>query len=211
MSGKELSKLQESERFKYFPDLKFAVKNRNLPPLTIVKRHEPKDAQDFFALINGKEIKISILINKHFASAQLDSHLRMTLPKKCFSSNFYKEWVEDMANICVLFSDITKTKEIIFWLSSARVCKNFHIDKTDFRLLVTYSGAGTEWIRTSMLNFKNLDNISKDSINHIKTWNIALFNSNKDGIVHRSPQVKKNSWSLLMRLDSSNFKKIKKA
>ncbi|MEE3003143.1 MAG: DUF1826 domain-containing protein [Pseudomonadota bacterium] len=211
MSEKELSKTRESERFKYFPDLKLAVRNRNLAPLTIVKRQEPKDAQDFFTLIKGKEIKTSILVHKRFAITQLDSHLRMILPKKCISSNFYKKWVEDMANICVLFSDITKTKEIIFWLSSTRVCKNFHIDKTDFRLLVTYSGAGTEWISTPMLHLENMENLSKDTIYRLKTWNIALFNSCKDGIVHRSPQVKENSWSLLMRLDSSNFKKMKKA
>ena len=49
--------------------------------------------------------------------------------------------------ICVKFFLIfKKTDSISMWLGSKRGCKRYHIDSVPQRLLVTYSGEGTEWL-----------------------------------------------------------------
>ena len=81
------------------------------------------------------------------------------------------------------FCDILKSASVSFCLGTERGCSRYHIDNVPMRLLVTYSGQGTEWLSNKIANRiafeEGLPNekIVRDysKIQHIDTWNIAIF------------------------------------
>jgi len=158
--------------------------NGNDSSLAVVSRAEIDGCADFFSSLNPTKIKLAIFATKQNANDDIKKSLQAVIPKQLQQHSFYDTWVQDMANICHDFCALLDVKQIIFWLSSDRVCKKFHIDKTSFRLLVTYYGYGTEWTQHSLSEIKELNTSSSLNIKHINSWDIAIFRGGKNGIVH---------------------------
>jgi len=184
---------------------------RNGGNLAVVARPEINGCADFFSLLNPSEVKLATLVTKQNANDDIKKSLKGVIPAQLQQHSFYEAWVQDMANICHDFCALLDVEQIIFWLSSDRVCKKFHIDKTSFRLLVTYYGYGTEWTQHSLSEIKELNTNSNPNIEHINSWDIAIFRGGKNGIVHRSPQTPPNKYSILMRLDVPKFLPLKQS
>ena len=95
---------------------------------------------------------------------------------------------------------------------TAPMCPRFHVDHVPCRLLITLSGAGTEWIRYSDVDwsvFADLETIvpplqPHKEIQYLPTGNWSLlkggaWKSGFKGVVHRSPHG--NGERLLLSLD----------
>lgn len=94
-------------------------------------------------------------------------------------------------------------------------CKKFHADRIGLRLLVTYRGAGTEWLPEHAVNrnalgccenhdiCKNYRAVQKLGRGHIGILKGSDYaHGTIDGIVHRSPSVKgRKNARLLLCLD----------
>ena len=63
-----------------------------------------------------------------------------------------------MADICTLFCEMENSSSIGFSLGTDRGCRRFHIDQVPQRLLVTYSGKGTEWLPEDHANYQEYFN-----------------------------------------------------
>ena len=181
--------------------------------LLVIERKSPANATSFFNLL--KEIKFTVVgeIRKNNAFFDVKGLINDLIPKHIQDHNFYEMWVKDMANICVNFCDIEKAPYISIWLGTKRGCKRYHIDNVPRRLLVTYSGIGTEWIpdeyadKEAFEKGKTNEYIVKESFykRYMNEWDIAIFKGGKSGLLHRTPDAASYSYSILMRLDHKNY------
>ena len=126
---------------------------------------------------------------------------------------FYAYWLKDMVDICELFCEMENNSSIGFSLGTDRGCKRFHIDQVPQRLLVTYSGKGTEWLPEDHTNYHEYFNgspnekIKKENCEtqFINQWDIAVFHGGPSGLLHRTPDQALEKLSILMRLDHQAF------
>ena len=127
---------------------------------------------------------------------------------------FFNFWLFDISSICKMYCKFLKEDKISFWIGTKRGCKRYHIDMVAFRLLVTYSGQGTELLpyeaanRQAFFQGKPNNEIVKDKskLKFVNKWDIAVFKGGKEGILHKTPDnaLNEGSW-LLMRLDNASF------
>lgn len=92
------------------------------------------------------------------------------------------------------------------------MCPRFHVDQVPCRLLLTFSGPGTEWIESDDVDFGILHNLAVDEV-PIKdgrvvqqvdtaTWSLlkgGAWDAGFEGVVHRSPSS--SEFRLLLSLD----------
>ena len=114
--------------------------------LMIYKRNAPKGSVSFFKNLIKIDFSVNAEISKFEAKKNIKSVLLDVFPFEIKASIFYETWINDIAHLCKIFSDIQNTNSISMWLGSKRGCKRYHIDNVPQRLLVTYSGQGTEWL-----------------------------------------------------------------
>ena len=118
-----------------------------------------------------------------------------------------------MANAIMLFCDTQKSDSVSFWLSSERGCRRYHIDNVPLRMLITYTGKGTEWLpdkvadRRAFANGEPNEMIVRDpkELQFMKPWDVAVFRGGEKGLLHRTPDDALNGLSILLRLDHPSF------
>ena len=114
--------------------------------LIINERRAPKGSANFFKKLIKIDFSVNAEISKFEAKKNIKSVLLDVFPFEIKASIFYETWINDITHLCKIFSDIQNTNSISMWLGSKRGCKRYHIDNVPQRLLVTYSGQGTEWL-----------------------------------------------------------------
>ena len=181
--------------------------------LMIYERNVPKDSANFFKKLIKIDFSVNGEISKFEAKKNIKSVLLNVFPFEIKASIFYETWINDIAHLCKIFSDIQKTNSISMWLGSKRGCKRYHIDNVPQRLLVTYSGEGTEWLpddaadKIAYLNGESNEKILKNSKKKqfVNEWDIAIFKGGSEGLLHRTPDSALNKHSILLRLDHANY------
>ena len=182
--------------------------------LKIFKREAPVNSDLFFKKICNKFSSISCFINHSTAENDIHDIFAKVFNSEIKSDPFYTVWLNDMSNICKIYCKFLEEHKISFWIGTNRGCKRYHIDMVPFRVLVTYSGQGTELLpdeaanRQAFFQGKPNDKIVRDKskIRFARKWDITFFKGGKDGILHRTPDAAQNKGSsLLMRLDNSSF------
>ncbi|WMJ72616.1 DUF1826 domain-containing protein [Cytophagaceae bacterium ABcell3] len=137
------------------------------------------------------------------------------------SKQGYLEFLDDIFKIINAFGRIIKadTIKLYFAVVNSNMCRLFHTDINDLRLLCTYRGPGTIWVRNDNINKKCLNKESNDSllINPDQTENTeafditilkgALHTSNYTmPVFHRSPSIEETKEQrVLLRLDTGAF------
>ena len=182
--------------------------------IEILKRPSPSQSNLFFKEFSKSIFSITGFVSKNQPKKDINKLLKNTLPPSIQSKSFYNIWLEDMSNICMIFSSFLREDRISFWIGTQRGCKRYHVDMVPFRLLITYSGKGTEILpnyaanREAFHDGKSNQEIIKDksALKYLNKWDIAIFRGGKKGILHRTPDsALKNNSSLLMRLDQPKF------
>ena len=132
--------------------------------------------------------------------------------------------LSDIKECLEIFSTISKAKAFRLLLATVNtnMCRRFHIDVNDLRLLCTYSGPGTIWLPDEIVNRKSLhsgkenDDIVKDSskIQQANTGYIVILKGavypaeGTKAIAHRSPTIEESGkCRLLLRIDTDEFLK----
>ena len=117
-------------------------------------------------------------------------------------------WRDDVLSICELFANCVEAAAAVVVLEgpSEATCPRFHVDRVGIRMLVTYSGPGTEWLEESDVDRRWLgaagdglpddqDGVLRDGaeIRSLPPFSVALFKgeawpgAERRGVVHRSP------------------------
>lgn len=128
----------------------------------------------------------------------------------------------DVKHLLQLFEKVSGAKKFHVRLASVQsnMCQRFHTDVNDLRMLCTYVGPGTIWIKEEDLSDHELAalegrdevNIDSNRIQQSKTGQAILLKGAiypKEGtkaVLHRSPSVEEiDTKRLLLRIDTDSF------
>ena len=142
--------------------------------------------------------------------------------KKVIAIEDYQMIYKDIADLLHFFEKISASKNLRFLLGTVNtnMCRRFHTDVNDLRLLCTYAGPGTLWLTEDNVNRVALDNlrnneaivIDENSIQQVETGNVVILKgakyiqNNTRAVVHRSPSIEKsNEKRLLLRIDTNEL------
>ena len=201
-----INELKLEENLKEFKTSKSCCK--------IFKREIPTHSDVFFKKICKNFTSISCFINYSKAKSDIKDSFTKVLTPEIMDDPFLNFWLDDVSSICKMYCKFLDEDKISFWLGTKRGCRRYHIDMVPFRLLVTYSGQGTELLpdkaanRQAFFQGKPNNEIVKDKskLRFVNKWDIAVFKGGKEGILHKTPDNALNEGSsLLMRLDNSSF------
>tara|TARA_B100000989_G_scaffold47303_1_gene30755 strand:+ start:451 stop:1110 length:660 start_codon:yes stop_codon:yes gene_type:complete len=181
--------------------------------LAILERKPLGGGDDFFKKLSERPLNVIGIVGKKTSVEDIRALLEDEISEDLKLSDFYMQWVIDMAEVCNVFCETLATKTVGFCLATKRSCQRYHIDNVPLRLLVTYYGKGTEWVPDSavdrlaydsgMPNDKILTNYSARKF--LNAWDIAIFRGGPDGLLHRTPDAALNTPSILLRLDHEVF------
>ncbi|MCB9983613.1 MAG: DUF1826 domain-containing protein [Rhodospirillales bacterium] len=181
--------------------------------LGILHRERPQEAESFFETLMQEPFGVAGTVRKDHLESDIEALLDEALPPQIKSDPFYSRWVEDMAEVCGTFCNTQGTDAVGFWIGSERGCRRYHIDNVPMRLLVTYAGAGTEWLpdeaadRRAFANGEPNERIVKDPAakQFMNVWDVSVFRGGPKGLLHRTPDATLSGPSILMRLDHPSF------
>lgn len=181
--------------------------------LGVFARDKPQEADAFFKKLMRHPFSIAGTVGKDSLKSDIEDLLSEVLPPAIKTEGFYEYWVKDMAEVCSAFCEAQNTDAVGFCIGSQRGCRRYHVDNVPMRLLVTYAGAGTEWLPEEAANrgaFKSgepNEHIVKDPSQKqfMKAWDISIFRGGPKGLLHRTPDDALTGPSILMRLDHPSF------
>lgn len=91
------------------------------------------------------------------------------------------------------------------------MCPRFHVDHVPLRLITTYAGIGSQWLREGTIPRHRLGEAASEPtdvrIEQLQAGEVALFKGEKwqgnegAGIIHRSPEVAGTERRLILTLD----------
>ena len=123
-------------------------------------------------------------------------------------------FIADVAWMVSAFSCLLEARRIGLRLRvlDKPMCPRFHVDHVPLRLITTYAGAGSQWLRENEMDRCRLgqpaaEPLDFESIKQLHAGEVALFKGEKwqgnegAGIIHRSPQVAPGERRLLLTLD----------
>ena len=137
----------------------------------------------------------------------------------------YPKLTKDVALLLQRFAEVTYSKEqqLLFKVVDTNMCRRFHTDVNDLRMLCTYSGPGTQWLTNDNVNTKALSSRSENArivrdearIRQAGAGDVVLLKGsaypgeNTRAVVHRSPPVEASrEQRLLLRIDTETTANI---
>ncbi len=192
----------------------FDIFKKRKEQIGVLSRKSPDESGSFFKKLQKNPFSLSGIVSLKKTRKDIDEILKDFVHDNIKYDPFYEFWLNDMSNVCKIFCLFQKQKRVSYWLGSDRGCKRYHLDMVPFRLLVTYSGQGTEVLpndaadREAFMNGKSNEEIVKDrsAVMHLNRWDISVFRGGNLGILHRTPKVAlKGNTSVLMRLDHQSY------
>ena len=181
--------------------------------LAILERQPLEGGDEFFKKLSERPLNVIGIVGKKTSVEEILALLEDEISEDLKSSDFYMQWVIDMAGVCKIFCETLATSTVGFCLATQRACQRYHVDNVPLRLLVTYYGKGTEWVPDSAVDRLAYDSgMPNDKIlttnnarEFLNAWDIAIFRGGPDGLLHRTPDSALNTPSILLRLDHESF------
>lgn len=154
------------------------------------------------------------------ASGDADKIMKMLT--SAIDSDTYQLVLQDIDQLLRHFSAITRAASFRLLLTTVAtdMCRKFHTDVNDLRMLCTYSGPGTLWLSSDNINLKALHTskkheeiaIDQQKIQQAKTGAAIILKGaiypreNVQAVVHRSPTIEESGDKrLLLRIDTNEF------
>ena len=175
----------------------------------------PKAFQGSIAELLDQAPTLELILTTTPESAH--ANVRAALPKK-FGGSLAEDIAELVGMFCFLF-DLKRAGLRLVILHEA-MCPRFHVDMIPCRLVTTYTGRGTEWLRHESVDRGKLgakgQGLSddqtgvyehRDDILELNCGDVALLKgetwdgNENGGLVHRSPCLTGGDRRLLLTLD----------
>ncbi len=210
--------------------LDYSVSVKNLEELTLVKNDDVnisiynRDLTDKLSLfldylIGEKFCSINTSLDIKDFSNYFDTHL------KNICANYIEEYnslKSDIESLLLKFSEISNSNhlKLFFGIIESDMCRRFHIDMYELRMLCTYKGQGTFWVSSNNVNYQALNSggnneeivLRAGQVNQLKETEVAIIKGalypkcKVGGLVHRSPRIQNlNQKRIVLRVDSNSL------
>lgn len=128
--------------------------------------------------------------------------------------------LQDISELFQLFVETTEASvfRLLFTTVSTNMCRKFHTDVNDLRLLCTYLGPGTNWVPDEAIDREASRTLSRNQevvmdttqVQQVDTGDVALLKGglypDATPILHRSPTIEeRGDIRLLLRIDTNEF------
>ncbi|MDQ0651630.1 DUF1826 domain-containing protein [Pseudomonas cedrina] len=134
------------------------------------------------------------------------------LARHCRDLEGYEGFIADVSWLISAFACLLGAKRVgvRLRLLDKAMCPRFHVDHVPVRLITTYAGIGSQWLREGVMDRRTLghpDAEPTDRIEQIQCGEVALLKGTKwhgnegHGLIHRSPALKAAERRLILTLD----------
>ena len=138
----------------------------------------------------------------HCTLNNFDAAVTSLMASQGLATDLFKHWREDLLNIARIYFPQTKGRKVTLRLETTDQdgCPRFHTDRTHLRLLCTYLGPGTEWLRNDQANREaqlagapNSEILLADKPSQLGRFWVGLLKGSAfpgnslNGLIHRSP------------------------
>jgi len=134
----------------------------------------------------------------------------------------YPQIIEDINKLLMQFQEITNASSFRLMLATVNtnMCRKFHTDINDLRMLCTYSGPGTLWLSEDNVNRQALNScgdndcivLDENKIQQASSGAVVILKGaiypqeGAKAVVHRSPTIEETGERrLLLRIDTNEF------
>ena len=179
--------------------------------LAVWQRQLPLHIAEFGALLVALNEPLAdsrvIELNNEDAAPDLQG-----LASSCRDLEGYEGFVADVSWLVSAFACLLGAKRIgvRLRLLDKAMCPRFHVDHVPVRLITTYAGIGSQWLREGVMDRRQLsqpDAEPSDRIEQLQCGEVALLKGTKwhgnegHGLIHRSPALKADERRLILTLD----------
>ncbi|MEL6803571.1 MAG: DUF1826 domain-containing protein [Bacteroidota bacterium] len=134
--------------------------------------------------------------------------------------------IKDMERLLSYFQEVVQTTNCRLLLAAinSNMCRKFHTDINEIRMLCTYSGPGTLWLTDDNINRRALGArgrederiaIEESKVQQVKTGAVTLLKGalypydRANAVVHRSPTIEESGEKrLLLRVDNNDTSRL---
>ena len=141
-------------------------------------------------------------VRSHCTLNNFDAAVTGLMANQGLSPDLFKHWRGDLLNIARVYFPLTKGRRVTMRLETTDQdgCPRFHTDRTHLRLLCTYLGPGTEWLRddqadreAQLAGAPNREILITDKPSQLGRFWVGLLKGSAfpgnslNGLIHRSP------------------------
>lgn len=192
------------------PDILKEIKSKEIN-IVLYEREIPELSLEINRLLKT-DVNLNFSGEIHSISEKIQEELPL---------NQFKLINQDIQKLLLNFNEITGSTnfKLLFKTITTNMCRKFHTDINDLRMLCTYSGPGTLWLTNDNINQKALKTnpnqeyivLNNHQIKQAKTGAVVLLKGalfpqkNNKAILHRSPPIEnRKEKRLLLRIDTNN-------
>ncbi|WP_242169633.1 MULTISPECIES: DUF1826 domain-containing protein [unclassified Pseudomonas] len=179
--------------------------------LSVWQRQLPLHIAEFGALLVALDEPLAdsmvIELNSEDATPNLQG-----LASSCRDLEGYDGFVADVSWLVSAFACLLGAKRIgvRLRLLDKAMCPRFHVDHVPVRLITTYAGIGSQWLREGVMDRRTLGQPDAEPIERIEQilcGEVAMLKGSKwhgneaHGLIHRSPALEADERRLILTLD----------
>ena len=179
--------------------------------LAIWQRQLPLHIAEFGALLVALNEPLAESLVVELVSEDCVPNLQ-GLASSCHDLEGYDGFIADVSWLVSAFACLLGAKRIgvRLRLLDKAMCPRFHVDHVPVRLITTYAGIGSQWLREGVMDRRTLsqaDAEPTERIEQIHCGEVALLKGTKwhgnegHGLIHRSPVLKADERRLILTLD----------
>ena len=179
--------------------------------LALSQRQLPLHIAEFGALLVSLNEPLAESLVVELDSEDAEPNLQ-GLAAGCRDLEGYDGFIADVAWLVSAFACLLGAKRIgvRLRLLDKAMCPRFHVDHVPVRLITTYAGIGSQWLREGVMDRRQLsqaDAEPTERIEQIHCGEVALLKGEKwrgnegYGLIHRSPALAANERRLILTLD----------
>ena len=178
--------------------------------LALWERRLPVHIVDFAALLLsfGEPLNDAIIVK---ISDERSVPLIPALASRFHDLEGYEGFIADVGWLVSAYACLLGAKRIGLRLRALdkAMCPRFHVDHVPVRLITTYAGPGSQWLKEGMIERRRLatEPTENSQIEHINVGEVALLKGEKwqgnegFGLIHRSPAMADGERRLILTLD----------
>ncbi|MBK5538052.1 DUF1826 domain-containing protein [Pseudomonas sp. TH05] len=181
--------------------------------LALWQRRLPAHIADFGALLLSLNQPLADSLSLELADDEAEPNLR-GLASGFSDLEGYDGFIADVSWLVSAFACLLGARRVGLRLRvlDKAMCPRFHVDHVPVRLITTYAGVGSQWLKEGVMDRRQLGQAQAEpdageSIEQMACGEVALLKGEKwhgnegFGLIHRSPQPAPGERRLILTLD----------